>query len=317
MKKLIFTFLMTSLISLVYGQQDPQYSQFMFNKLALNPAYAGSGETGCISCLYREQWIGIDGAPRTITANFEAPLLARRVGIGLNLIYDQIGISKTTTASMAYVYRLKLGDGYLGIGLQGSLINTRVNWDMTTVVEIGDTEVPTGNPNKVSPNFGAGLYYHSEHYYVGLSIPHFLNNNIDFGDADIPSSTEVISRLDQHYYLMAGVMAKLGTKIKMKPALLIKYEKKSPFDMDLNLSFLFVDRLWAGATYRLGGSSKKGFGESIDVVIQVHITNQIKLGLAYDFTLSEIKDYTDGTLEVMLHYCMNSKKTKLVNPRFF
>lgn len=317
MKRIILLSLSFVLATAMFAQQDAQYTQFMFNKLAYNPAYAGSYETTCITCLYRTQWVGIEGAPTSITLGAHAPLMNRKVGVGLNLAYDDIGFTRRINASLAYSYRIKVGQGALALGVQGTLESLRVDWDEADPTQLFDNSIPTGTPSKFAPNFGAGLYYNSERFYVGLSVPHILDTNIDFGADAVNTTAELISNQERHYFLMAGVVVDLGEKVRMKPAFLAKYVQDAPFDADINLSFLFYDRVWLGATYRLGGSSQKGFGESIDAVLQLYLTQQLKLGVAYDFTLSELADYSDGTFEVSLDYCFKYKKAKLINPRFF
>ncbi len=315
MKRIILLSLSFVFAATMFAQQDAQYTQFMFNKLAYNPGYAGSYETTCITCLYRTQWVGIEGAPTSVTLGAHAPLMNKRVGIGMNLAYDDIGFTRRINASLAYSYRIKMGQGALAIGVQGTLETLRVDWDEADPTQLFDNSIPVGSPNKFAPNFGAGLYYDSDRFYVGLSVPHILDTDIDF--ASSAATAGIISREERHYYLMGGVVVDLGQKVRMKPAVLLKYVQDAPFDADVNLSFLFYDRVWLGATYRLGGSTQKGFGESIDAVLQLYLTQQLKLGVAYDFTLSELSDYSDGTFEVSLDYCFKYKKAKLINPRFF
>lgn len=318
MKKIIFTLFISCLGMLAYAQQDAQYTQFMFNKLAYNAGYAGSGETACISCLYRNQWVGFRGAPQTAVLNFDTPLFKNKVGVGMNVVYDLIGVEQRLKASLVYAYRLKLGEeGSLGIGVRATLWNYRVKFSELEATQLNDTEIPTGNPNSFAPNFGIGVYYSNEKFYVGVSVPHLLETDLDFGDNGASATTEVLSNLDRHYFIMGGVIIRISEKVQFHPNLLVKYVPKSPFDMDVNANFVFFKKLWIGATYRLGGSTEKGFGESIDAVLQYQINPQFKLGLAYDYTLSDLTNYNQGSYEAMVHYCFNYKDRKLTNPRFF
>ncbi len=318
MKKLIFTFFIVGLGFAAFAQQDAQYTQFMFNKLAYNSGYAGSGETACISCLYRNQWVGVTGAPQTAVLNFDTPLFKRKVGMGVNIVYDQIGVEQRLKASLMYAYRLKLGDeGSLGIGVRATLWNYRVKFSELDATEVNDTEIPVGNPNSFAPNFGVGIYYSTDKFYVGVSVPHLLETDIDFSDNGGSATVEVLSTLDRHYFIMGGAIFRISEKVQLHPNLLVKYVPNSPFDMDVNANFVFFKKLWVGATYRLGGSSQRGFGESIDAVLQYQFNPQFKIGIAYDYTLSDLTNYNSGSYEAMVHYCFNYQDRKLTNPRFF
>lgn len=176
-----------------------------------------------------------------------------------------------------------------------------------------DGAIPVGEQSKIVPNFGAGLYYHNHKFYVGVSAPRFLNNNIDFDDAGTIIGREVV-----HLYIMAGVLFDLSEKISLKPQILLKYAKNSPFDADLNLLAIFNKKYSAGLTYRLGGSSTSGAGESLDLMIAAQVLDNLLIGLSYDITLSELKDYNSGSLEVVLRYCFGSSEGEdIINPRFF
>lgn len=319
MKRIIFTLLIMCVCVIgAFAQQDAQYTQFMFNKLAYNAGYAGSGETACISCLYRNQWVGVSGAPQTAVINFDTPMFKRKVGMGVNIVYDRIGVEQRLKASLMYAYRLKIGEeGSIGIGVRATLWNYRVRFDQLEATEVNDTEIPAGNPNSFAPNFGVGVYYNNDKFYVGVSVPHLLETDMDFSDNGSAPTVEVLSNLDRHYFIMAGAIFRLTEKVDLHPNVLIKYVPKAPFDMDINANFVFLDRFWLGATYRLGGSTKQGFGESIDAVVQYQFNPQFKVGLSYDYTLSDLTDYNSGSYEAMVHYCFNYKDRKLTNPRFF
>lgn len=318
MKKLIFTIVMACIGILAYGQQDAQYTQFMFNKLAYNAGYAGSGETACISCLYRNQWVGVTGAPQTAVLNFDTPLFKNRVGMGVNIVYDRIGVEQRLKASLMYSYRLKIGEeGSLGIGVRGTLWNYRVRFSELEATDLGDTEIPAGNPNSFAPNFGIGVYYSNDKFYLGVSVPHLIETDLDFSDNGAAPTVEVLSQFDRHYFVMGGAIIRLSEKIQLHPNILVKYVADAPFDMDVNANLVFFKKFWIGATYRLGGSTQKGFGESIDAVVQYQFNPQFKIGLAYDYTLSELTNFNSGSYEAMVHYCFNYQDRKLTNPRFF
>jgi type IX secretion system PorP/SprF family membrane protein len=317
MKK-IGTLLVFVLLALgSYAQQEQQYTQFIYNKLSFNPAYAGSHESACLTGFYRNQWIGLEGAPKTMGLSFDMPLLNKRVGIGMNISRNTIGITERGTLDGAYAYRIPLGRGTMSLGVQGSVRYFRNDYSddrLVSTLPMGqDGSIPEGEQSKYLPNFGAGIYYASDKFYLGLSAPRFLLNNIDFNSASgLTDGKEVI-----HLYGMVGVIFKLSESVKFQPQALLKYAENSPFDIDLNGSLIFNDKYTAGLTYRAGGGDS-GIGESIDLLVSAHLTPKILLGVSYDITLSEIKEYNSGSLELVLRYCFGTPEGQdIINPRFF
>lgn len=317
MKKILAIVICSAVVSLLHAQQQAQYTQFMYNKLGYNPGYAGSNDAACITAMYRHQWTGIDGAPKTQLLSFNMPLLNKRIGIGANLVRNTIGISESWTLSGAYSYRIRFGGGVLGVGAQASIqylgVNFRDSRLQATQPIPQDQSIPASYEQKYSPNFGAGLYFNTDRYFIGVSVPNILKSNIDFSE----DSTQ-ISRSIPHAYLMTGLVFKISPKVKLQPQILLKYVPNSPFDADINLTALFADKYSVGLAYRLGGNQNKGIGESIDLLFSAQIRGNILFGLAYDITLSQIKDYDNGSIEAVLRYCFGqSKGDEYVNPRFF
>ena len=317
MKKIIFTTVFSLAFLLTMAQQEQQYTQFMYNKLGLNPGYAGSRDATCLTGIYRTQWIGLEGAPKTQLVSLNMPLLNRRIGIGLNIARNTIGISERWTIDGIYAYRLRLGRGTLGIGVQGSI--RYIGMDYTDNRLVGsqpintDGSIPVGIKSKYVPNFGAGLYYNTERFYIGLSAPRFLKNSIDFSEVSNVESKEV-----DHIFVMAGVLFSLSENIALQPQVLLKYADNSPFDVDVNASLIFMEKYTVGLTYRLGGSSATGGGESIDLLVGAQFTDHLLFGLSYDLTLSEIKEYSSGSVEAVVRYCFGSSEGEdIINPRFF
>ena len=311
----IFGFLFSTIIA--FSQQEPQYTQFMYNKLAINPAYAGSREGACFTGVYRNQWIGMEGAPRTQMLSFDMPLLNDRVGIGLNINRATIGISEKWTIDGVYAYRIPIGNGHLGVGIQASARYIGNNYaDSRLVATQGissDGGIPVGAQSKYIPNFGAGLYYSTDKFYIGLSVPRFLENSIDFN-----SFSGVLGKEVPHVYFLTGLLWEINKNAKLQPQVLLKYAQNTPLDADLNLSLTLVEKITLGITYRVGGSSVSGFGESIDLLFAIQAAEQLLLGFSYDITLSELKDYSSGSVEAVIRYCLISSKGKdVVNPRFF
>lgn len=286
----------------LYGQHAPQYSNFMFNKLAYNPAYAGSHEMLTLSAIYRNQWMGLDGAPETMNINIHTPFLQNRCGLGLTIASDKIGMLNTTYLNLSYAYRLQVTDqATLSIGLMGRIENGRTDWTKADPIHKADQEIGDNMASVWKPNFGGGLYLTNSKYYVGLSAPQILKNTIysEFKlDQDIRS-----------YYLMGGFVTSISKNIKIKPAVLLTYNPSAPFEMDLNLNFIFMDALWLGASYRLG--------DSVDAIVAYQFNKQLRAGLAFDFTTSELRNYSSGSFEVLLQYGLSYEKADITNLRYF
>ncbi len=318
MKNIFATLLLVFGFALVANaQQEHQFTQWMYNKLAYNPAYAGSSFSPCISGLYRNQWIGLEGSPETQLLSFDMPLENDRVGIGANLYRNAVGITEVITLDGAYAYRIPLGRGFLGLGVQASIRYWSQDYSDSRLVSslpIGpDGSIPTGEVNKYVPDFGAGFYYNTQNFYVGGSVNRIINNSIDLNDSDLE-----IGREAQHVFLMAGYKVRLNDNLDLLPQLLLKYADNSPFDVDLNANLLIKDKFTAGLSYRLGGSNPDSVGESLDLLFGAQFTDNVFAGISWDFTLSELKDFNDGTLEIALRYCLQqSEGEEFQNPRFF
>lgn len=296
------------------AQQEAQYTQFMYNKLSLNPAYAGNAGFPCISCLHRTQWVGFEGAPSSQVINFHMPAFSNRVGLGGSIANDNIGPTNSVTAAIMYAYRIQLDKGKLMVGVRTSFRSYRIKWTELEATQGNDEDIPTQNTNKLLPNFGMGLYYDREKFYVGISSPNVLNNDLSYS----VSSNNNLGRERRHFYLMTGFIFNINDHVRFKPAALIKYVTAAPMDFDLNGTLIFMDKLWTGVSYRLGGDSYSRLGESLDLLVQYQVSPAIRLGAAYDFTLSKIKNHSSGAVEVQLEYCFRSKHDRrIANPRFF
>ena len=288
------------------AQSDVQYSQFIFNKMAFNPAYAGSKEALTLGAIYRHQWQGIEGAPRTLSAFTHTPFFKNRCGAGLAVTSDRIGMVDNSYIDLNYAYRIALAkESTLSLGVLSRFEYSQIDWLKAQVIDQGDEFVPGGESGRTGVNFGLGAYYTSKNFYVGISAPTLLKNNL-YSDQYFGANS--FSKF-RSYYLMAGAIAKVSENVMFKPAMMISYSPNAPFEVDLNASFLFMRAFWLGATYRLG--------DSVDAVVQFQLSQQLKLGLATDFTLTELNDYTDGSFEIMLEYLFLHDKDNINNIRFF
>ncbi len=317
MKKIIPTICCLLLtLTFLQAQQEEQFTQFMHFKLGYNPAYAGSNDVPALTVLSRNQWIGLEGAPKTQAVSFNTPLANKKIGIGVNLLRQTIGISNNVSGDVIYAYRMRVGRGYLALGAQASVRLIRMDFNKVTGTQPIDTDlaIPVGLQSKFVPNFGTGLYYQAKRLYFGFSIPRLLENNIDLSD-----DQGVISREIRHSYLMAGALVRLGEQIDLQPQIVFKYVRSAPFDADLNLNLIFGERLTAGLSYRLGGSGQNSLGESISLIMAAQISDLGLFGISYDFGLSQLKDYNNGTIEGFLRFYFGGKSEggEFESPRFF
>ncbi|MBK8556474.1 MAG: type IX secretion system membrane protein PorP/SprF [Lewinellaceae bacterium] len=299
----------------ISAQQEQQYTQFMFNKLAYNPGYAGSFESPTLTAIYRNQWLGLDGAPKTQLVSFTQPLFNNRVGIGANLVRNTIGISRSLTAELDYAFRIPIGRGVLGAGLQFSLRHLRQNWTDSRLLGsqplMTDNAIPLEPKSKIVVNAGFGLFYTGPKWYIGAAVPRLVTNNIDFAEYG-----DVFSREERHINGMAGVSFDLADGIEMTPQILVKYVNHAPIDADVNVSILIQRKFFSGITYRIGGN-QNGAGESLDLMFGVQATRNIFLCASYDIGLSALRKYHNGSMEVTARYWLNVPEGEdIVDPRY-
>lgn len=295
------------------AQQENQFTQFMHNKLVLNPAYAGARGIPYFNALYRRQWIGFKGAPEAKLLSFNSPLFGDRVGFGLTIANNTLGIENKWDVAMAYSYNIKINDdSAVRFGLQGSLRYYGLDFSDPSVeiVETGDESILYDQElTQYTGNFGVGMYMNIKHTYFGISIPHFFPSELGINPNPVPK----VARNYSHLYFMAGTMIPLNKTIQLKPAILSKYVKGAPVDVDINASLLFNETFTAGLSYRLGGD---GSGDSVDLLAMYQV-NSIAIGIAYDLSLSEVKETSDGSFEVLLRYDFIKERGDMANPRFF
>jgi type IX secretion system PorP/SprF family membrane protein len=300
------------------AQQQPLHTMFMYNKLLVNPAYAGYHDHACASAIVREQWLGFEGAPKSQALSFNMPLSSQRIGLGFNLQHNSIGVSSSTTVDAIYDYRIPVGNGTLSLGVQGSGRFLYVDYNDPAVKAIQDINIDPGvdlnTDNKFIGNVGAGIYYSTATFYAGLSSPRLMASDIDFEVNNLFTSRE-----QPHYYLMTGVALALDHRMSFVPQVMVRYTEAAPVSVDLNLGIRWGEDHSVGVSFRKGSDSGDEFLESIDVMASVKVLRGLRLGAAYDFTMSELQRFSDGSIEVMLMYCFGeaAKPATFVNPRYF
>jgi len=296
MKHLITTLFIALVALQLSAQNDVQYTHFLFNKLAFNSAYAGSAGTPTATALYRNQWISLDGAPTTATLNFHTPFFKGRSGFGLNVTADKVGFLRSNSVEASYAYRFNIakGKGKLSLGINGRIESGKMDWNEANPLNIGDGTIPASEGARVNPNFGFGIYYEQSNFYLGVSLPQLMNTSI-YRDFDVVSANSDF----RTYYIMSGYLAQLTDNIKLQPGAMVSFNAETPFELDLNANLIFMDAFWVGANYRLG--------DSFSALVQYQFTPEFRVGTAFDFTMTELNSYSNGSIEVMLSYVFNKK----------
>ncbi len=311
MHKLFCTLILLSFACIGFAQQESQFTQFMHNKLVINPAYAGSGGAG-LTALYRKQWVGFEGAPESKLLSFNAPIFGKKVGFGLTIANNKTGIMENWSASMAYSYNIQLNKKTsIRFGLQGTMKYLGIDFGDPTVIvqDFGDPSIIEDDfASRYNGNFGAGIYIdYDNQFYFGISAPNIFPNVIGYNT----QNNLVVAQEVTHFYAMTGLRLPISNQFHFNPSILAKYVNNAPFDLDVNVSLEYNERLSVGVSYRLGGT---GSGESADLLL-FYKFNNIGIGLAYDYPLSELGDHNSGSLEALVSYQFKREKDGLSNPR--
>lgn len=300
------------------AQQDYQFTQNMFNKVAINPGSAGHKNAYCATAFFRQQWIGFDGSPQTAQISLEAPLPIRFLsgshGAGLTIFQDQLGPQKNFQAKLAYAYRRNLfGPGELGIGIDGSYYNMSFtnNWNATDDYTT-DQAIPNNGVSDNTFNMGFGLYYYvPQGLYVGISSTHLVSGDIsvDGGTGTVSNVSSTLNySVKRHYYIMGGYEWQMSADLTLLPSIFIKTDAAST-QLDLNCNVLYKNFLWGGLSYRVQDAAAVLMGIDFTTVG----FKNLKLGLAYDVTTSQLRKHSSGSAEVMLNYCFTiNPKPKII-----
>ncbi|MBW1654122.1 PorP/SprF family type IX secretion system membrane protein [Flavobacterium quisquiliarum] len=297
-KILIGFFVLIFSASTVFAQQDPQYTQYMYNMNIINPAYAGSKGFTSIGILGRTQWVGVDGAPQTATLSINGPV-GKNVGLGFSVIHDEIGPVKEDNAYVDFSYTLNLSEEdklAFGIKAGATFLNIR---EFTTV----DPDPLNAPINQVAPNFGVGLMYYNERFYAGLSVPNFIESRyLDQKNGIYSSASE-----KAHFFFTSGYVFDLDENLKLKPSTMLKAASGAPLSVDLSLNLLVQEKVEFGLSMRLD--------DSVSAMVGYNISQGMRIGYAYDYTTSNYGVFNSGSHEIMILFDLYKKKIK--SPRFF
>ncbi|MCA1762007.1 MAG: type IX secretion system membrane protein PorP/SprF [Flavobacteriales bacterium] len=309
MKKLLFISAILFGSSGLFAQQEMMLSQYMFNGLFLNPAYSGTHSYAEATGLYRAQWTGFEGAPRTQTFGVEGPISNELMGLGLTFINDQLGDTRQTQVFANWSYHLFLdpeGETRLSFGIRAGFSDYTANLTDTKVFDNGDPVFAEDVSNEFVPKFGAGVYLYDKMWYVGLSVPTIFaaDKNVRFNINDVGDRY-----FEPHTYLTAGYVFKLNENLVLKPSFLIKYLHDTPLQADINCNLLIKNTFWVGASFRSG--------DAVVGLLEYNIGNDFRVGYAYDFTTSQLNTYNNGSHEVMLSFKFGKDPIKTKSPRYF
>ena len=300
-KILIFALMLTCYSG--FAQQDAQYTQYMYNTININPAYAGSRGVMSVFGLHRTQWVGLDGAPTTNTFSLNTPINNSNLGVGFSLVNDRIGPTSDNTISADISYTVTMNEAYklsFGVKASGNIFN--LDTDKLDPAQANDPNLQNFN-NEFSPNFGAGVYLHSDKLYLGLSVPNFLQDS-KYNDNEVAVFQERMN-----FYFIGGYVFDVSPSIKFKPAVLTKMVAGSPLQVDASANFLFFDKFMLGGAYR--------WDAAVSALAGFQVTDGLFIGYSYDMETTNLRRYNSGSHEVFLRFELFNKVSKMVSPRFF
>ena len=288
------------------AQQLPQFTQYMYNTIAINPAYAGSRGALSIVGLNRNQWGGFDGGPQTQTLSIHSPLRNEKIGLGLSLINDKSGFENFTYVYADFSYTIKASEDLkISFGLKGGMTYYKLAEELYNLTEVNQDSYFDERLNRWNSNFGAGILVHSDKWYLGLSIPKLINH-------DLNNQTGYAALETVHYYGIGGYVFDLNDNLKLKPSVMVKYTKGAPFSTDLTANLLFDEKFWLGGSYRLNGEQR-----ALGALVDFQVTEQFRIGYTYEIPTGEIRPYTSGSHEILLMYEFKYTKGKMKSPRYF
>jgi type IX secretion system PorP/SprF family membrane protein len=323
LKSLFFCIIFLANSRFAEAQQDAQYSQYMFNSLVINPAYAGYKEALSLGALSRIQWVGIDGAPKTQTIIFDGSFgNDEKVGLGLSIVKDKLGLQEQSSAYLNYAYRLRVGDeARLAFGLGIGVAQYTLNGDGAITNDPNDPNFPYGKASFIVPDARFGVHYSTDQFYAGLSVTNLVSPSINYSN----DTKNIVAKQGRHFFLTAGYLVDVLDFVKFKPSFLIKEDLKGPTNLDLNNFFLINEKVWLGFSYRtsvnlLNKSGVQGNVKSPDALVgmvEFYAGKGWRLGYAYDYTVSSLKGYESGSHEISIGITFGKRDVSILSPRYF
>ena len=293
----------------LHAQQDPQYSQYMFNPLSINPAYAGSRGVMNGALLYRQQWVSFPGAPNTQVMAINTPLRKGKVGLGAEIVRDQIGPKTSIAGYLSYAYRLPLFNGKLAFGLAAGMLNYTIDWTMIEYKDPSDSYAQLGRESKTVPDFKFGLYFNNKKFYTGISVTH-LNAAQYINHVNVADSITSTATLSRHIFFTIGRAFAMGPNFTFSPSVIVRQVAGTGLiSSDLNLNFRYREVLWFGTSFRSENS--------VVFMAQYNVNEKLKVGYSYDYAFGRMAGYHGGSHEIMLGFDLNVFQSEIMSPRFF
>lgn len=336
MRKVV-TFRYTLLLTILFlagtrtrAQQNIQFSQYVFNGLSVNPAYAGYKEDLYLNAIYRHQWVSFPGAPRTGGISLDGALNANdgRVGLGVQVMYDKLGPQDATSVYGMYSYRIPLDDEgtrRLCLGIGAGATQYAINGTAFQYNDGADPSIPAAKVSTIVPDARFGIYYYTPKFYAGVSVMDLFSLYTDNTGYYWKGYNYKTIRKTQHLYLTAGTILNLSESLKLKPSILLKEDFKGPTNVDLNAFLLIADRVWIGGSYRTGVRlwNKAAVTSDLDpldaasAIVEFYATERFRIGYAYDLTISKLAAYQGGSHEISVGITFPAKKQRVLSPRYF
>ena len=293
------------------AQYDPMFTQYGFNKMFINPAYAGSQEAVSLTALDRVQWVNFPGAPNTLTFSAHAPLFENTMGVGLTILNEKIGVLNRGLYYASYAYRFKVGPGKLSFGLQGGVTTQLEKLQEVKTTNGQDGLFSQNTPRVILPNFSFGTYYYTDRFFVGFSIPRMINNQVKINTDNSIDKKSALSIDNFHYYLVFGYVFDVASGIKLRPQVMTHASQNAPVECEINLSALLNEKLWLGVSYRTSAD--------FSGIIGLQISPQLLVSYSYDYSLTSVlRNYNSGSHEIALSYLFSfTEKKKITSPRYF
>lgn len=297
----------------IYAQFDGLFTQYMFNEVFINPAYAGSKEAMSATLLHRQQWVSFPGRPVSTSMSLHGPIRDNKMGVGLSILNEKIGVMNRNLIYGTYAYRLKLNEeSTLAMGLMAGIDNQINRLGQVKAGVDGapaDPQFTQNTPNVFAPNTGVGLYFNNQQFYAGLSIPRLIDNTVRFSPAGTSIRTTRVAPSKFTYYFTSGYLFHLQEDLKMRANLMIKTVKNAPVQFDLGANFLIRDMIWAGMSYRSASA--------ISALLGAQINKQFFVCYSYDYSTSKIQNYTQGSHEIVINYLFSFSGKQVITPRYF
>lgn len=304
---LLYGLLFFGTASLVYGQQNPQYTQYMYNTQVVNPGYTASKDAFSAGLLYRTQWVGLDGAPKTATFTADTPIgKSENMGLGLSVIHDEIGPAVQTNVTVDYAYAINLTQtGKLAFGIKAGVDVLDVDFRKLNAYNPIDPFFQENIDHRWQPQVGAGVYYYTDKFYAGLSVPNFLKTK----HIERSNKFQSVAAERMHFYLLSGYVFDLSHAVKFKPATMLKMVEGSPLQWDFSANFLIHEKLTLGAAYR--------WDAALSALVGFQIDSNWFIGVGYDYQLTDLEKYSDGSYEIILRFELFNPRKSILTPRFF